>query len=378
MAGYLSDWWNTPSTDKQSDAYKGLLRGGLAMMAASGPSRMPVGFGQALAAGGTGMLDSMDASKLGRQKDYMFEQQKAKDKTAREMAEADAKRKAALRQWYKTNDPKSPAGMMSSGALEKMAIEKSKRGAGPYSGKAMDAQNLNVLLTGDLSTPHYAAAYEHYSRPKNSIDAQTGQMTSVTPDMSSIRPPTFRQPVTGAGPKVARKPVAPPKLSDAQSKAKGFHDRMLSAEKILEAVEGEGASFWGRLVENFPGGNYAQSSEYQQFEQARRNFVNAVLRRESGAVINPSEFENADKQYFPVPGDSSQVIAQKRQNRTDAVEGMLRSATPGYVEKKSKPTSRAGRKYEAMSATDFLSVDISKLSKAQQNAYGKEMTRRGM
>jgi len=37
------------------------------------------------------------------------------------------------------------------------------------------------------------------------------------------------------------------------------------------------------------------------FEQAKKNFVNAVLRLESGAVISPSEFTNADKQYFPQP-----------------------------------------------------------------------------
>jgi hypothetical protein len=56
-------------------------------------------------------------------------------------------------------------------------------------------------------------------------------------------------------------------------------------------------------------------------EQAQRNFVNAVLRQESGAVISPSEFENAQKQYFPQPGDSAKVRDQKRQNRQSAIEG---------------------------------------------------------
>ena len=35
----------------------------------------------------------------------------------------------------------------------------------------------------------------------------------------------------------------------------------------------------------------------------------------SGAVINPEEFENGKKQYFPQPGDDPTTIAQKRQNR---------------------------------------------------------------
>jgi len=37
-----------------------------------------------------------------------------------------------------------------------------------------------------------------------------------------------------------------------------------------------------------------------------------VLRKESGAAIAASEFDNAEKQYFPQPGDSDQVISQKR------------------------------------------------------------------
>lgn len=44
-----------------------------------------------------------------------------------------------------------------------------------------------------------------------------------------------------------------------------------------------------------------KSDDRQQFEQAQRNFINSVLRQESGAAIADSEFENAKKQYFPMP-----------------------------------------------------------------------------
>jgi hypothetical protein len=50
--------------------------------------------------------------------------------------------------------------------------------------------------------------------------------------------------------------------------------------------------------------------------------VNAVLRRESGAVISPEEFANAERQYFPQIGDSRPVIEQKARNRRAAIEGM--------------------------------------------------------
>ena len=78
-------------------------------------------------------------------------------------------------------------------------------------------------------------------------------------------------------------------------------------------------------------GNYSQSPEYQQAKQARDDFINAQLRRESGAAIAPSEYTNADRQYFPQPGDGPEVLAQKAKNRALAVEGMRRAAGPSYA-----------------------------------------------
>jgi hypothetical protein len=62
--------------------------------------------------------------------------------------------------------------------------------------------------------------------------------------------------------------------------------------------------------------------EFQQLVQAERNFLNAVLRRESGAVISASEFAEGAAQYFPRPGDSAEVLAQKAENRRVAIQGI--------------------------------------------------------
>src|SRR3990167_5612290 len=77
-------------------------------------------------------------------------------------------------------------------------------------------------------------------------------------------------------------------------------------------------------------GNYALSQNQQAVEQAQRNFVNAVLRQESGAVISEAEFENAKKQYFPQPGDKKNVIEQKRRNRQLAIQGFKKIAGPAW------------------------------------------------
>jgi hypothetical protein len=77
------------------------------------------------------------------------------------------------------------------------------------------------------------------------------------------------------------------------------------------------------------GANLTLSDDQQRVEQAQRDFVNAVLRQESGAVISDSEFANAKRQYFPQPGDAKEVIEQKRRNRQTAIMGFRRLAGQG-------------------------------------------------
>lgn len=120
-----------------------------------------------------------------------------------------------------------------------------------------------------------------------------------------------------------------PKLTEAEGRNAGFLQRALSAEKELSALEGEGKSLWNKTAGSIPvAGNYLKSADAQKFDQAQRNFINAVLRRESGAVISPEEFDNARIQYFPQPGDGPEVIEQKRKNRQDAIEGFRISSGP--------------------------------------------------
>ena len=60
----------------------------------------------------------------------------------------------------------------------------------------------------------------------------------------------------------------------------------------------------------------------------KRNFIAALLRRESGAVIDDSEIAWADQTYFPQPGDTAEIIEQKRQAREQAAQQMGQDGTP--------------------------------------------------
>jgi hypothetical protein len=108
-----------------------------------------------------------------------------------------------------------------------------------------------------------------------------------------------------------------------QALVNSYANRLTESESVLDAVADDFAgdlAFGGSLP------NLLQSDKRQQYEQAKRNFVNAVLRRESGAVISPDEFSNADKQYFPQAGDSPAVVLQKEANRNTVINNFYREA----------------------------------------------------
>lgn len=122
-------------------------------------------------------------------------------------------------------------------------------------------------------------------------------------------------------------------LTEGQSKALLFGTRMQEANSILEELAQNG------VTTSVPGSragyglgaaiNALQPADRQRLDQAKRDFLNAVLRRESGAVIADTEFNNGDKQYFPQPGDSEAVIAQKKRNREVAMRGILAEVPDG-------------------------------------------------
>lgn len=129
----------------------------------------------------------------------------------------------------------------------------------------------------------------------------------------------------------AGKPVVPFKsLTEGQAKANLFGTRMKEADRIINELASNGV-LAPSLPQQITGGNgitgraatAAAKPEQQQVDQAQRDFINAVLRRESGAAIAREEFDNARMQYFAQPGDSEQVLAQKARNRALAIEGML-------------------------------------------------------
>jgi hypothetical protein len=143
-------------------------------------------------------------------------------------------------------------------------------------------------------------------------------------------------------------------LTESQGNATAFGMRMNEAHSALKKLESKGETGTGVIggtvggvaglvpligdkltagVDNIfnvlPGVLGGYSSEQQQVLNGRINFITAVLRKESGATIQPSEFATAERLYFPKPGDSDVVIKQKQKARELAIQAMKIQAGPG-------------------------------------------------
>lgn len=105
--------------------------------------------------------------------------------------------------------------------------------------------------------------------------------------------------------------------SQPEIESAGFAVRSEDADKTIEKFSEIGAESLSRARKILPG--EAVSPEFQQLEQAGRNFMAAVLRKESGAAITPDEMAQGFIQYIPQPGDSKEVQEQKRRNRSIAI-----------------------------------------------------------
>lgn len=152
------------------------------------------------------------------------------------------------------------------------------------------------------------------------------------------------------------------KPTDNQITAAGFARRLEQSEKAFDKLINRGFDRT-KSTERF--GDYApgeaKGADRILMDQAERNFINAVLRRESGAAISPAEFKNAEAQYFPRPGDTPETVEQKRANRLQALEMLKIASGPAYeMVPLVEPRASSGRQTAAGNA----STQVEKMDKA--------------
>ena len=135
------------------------------------------------------------------------------------------------------------------------------------------------------------------------------------------------------------------KKTEVQGNAEQFANRLENAEKAFSKVPTENLGLSGAAqgaAGNILGvGGFLQTENFQKMQQAKMEWVTAVLRKESGAAIGKEEFTSYDKQFFPQPGDKPSVIEQKAEARRVTAEAMKKTAGPGYKSPTPAPAAAA-------------------------------------
>lgn len=190
--------------------------------------------------------------------------------------------------------------------------------------------------------------------PKGTYDHERGVL--VDGRTGEARPVTMNGQPIG----VKEKP-----LTETQGAAAGFGLRAKEAQNILNSLESRDKKAGGPVIDGgriregaarlpLIGGAVGDSvnalptwaggpNEQQQgYMQAKQNFITAVLRKESGAVIGADEYRTEDRKYFPQPGDGPTIIAQKRAARDLAIQALEVQAGRPLPNAKSNAGGRAG------------------------------------
>jgi hypothetical protein len=196
-------------------------------------------------------------------------------------------------------------------------------------------KGLTGLSIANTMTPNELAAnalgrdrLNFDKREKWEVDKDRGIV--VKPETGEARQITLNNKPVGAKEKDP---------NENQSNAALYAGRMKAANSVITELGNDPSVLGASINQSLTGtpliggalggaSNYFLSPQTKQYLQAQRDFINAVLRRESGAAIGEQEFDNARKQYFPQPGDDEATKQQKADARARAIAGIEVAAGP--------------------------------------------------
>lgn len=140
-----------------------------------------------------------------------------------------------------------------------------------------------------------------------SVDPQTGQVT-------------FQQ---GAN-------IKP--MTEGQSKDTSWAVRAEGALQAFEPVSNALTSLPSSIGSQVPYvGNYLKGGGYQKAEQAAREFLAPILRKDSGGAVTPEEIVLYGEIYIPAPGDGPEVLSAKKAARRRSVDALKAGMTPQAI-----------------------------------------------
>ena len=123
-------------------------------------------------------------------------------------------------------------------------------------------------------------------------------------------------------------------FTEGQSKDVVYATRAQGALEVLDPIAGELTNLGSQMAGSDPTGiirGRVQSPEYQIARNAGDEFLQAILRKDTGAAITASEQALYGQTYLPQPGDGPQVLEAKRVARQRAVAAINAGMSPSQI-----------------------------------------------
>lgn len=149
-------------------------------------------------------------------------------------------------------------------------------------------------------------------------------------------------------------------FTEGQSKDNVYVTRAEGALAVFDPVSEALTSRGEHLAEMVPLGlgRGAQSDQFQVAKQAGEEFLQAILRKDTGAAITSQEQELYGKTYLPQPGDGPAVLEAKRASRARAVEAMKAGMSAEQVAVAERALVEAARRTDAGGAAGVTGPDV--------------------
>ncbi|MEN5106654.1 hypothetical protein [Brucella anthropi] len=146
-------------------------------------------------------------------------------------------------------------------------------------------------------------------------------------------------------------------MTEGQSKDTTYATRAAGALPILDQYGNALTSITEQVGGNLPvAGNYIKSPEYQQAEQAGTEFLQAILRKDTGAAITKEETQEYGRVYLPQPGDSAEVLTQKKAARARALNALEAGMTPQALLAKERALKKGASSGAPDTSSDPLGI----------------------
>lgn len=120
-----------------------------------------------------------------------------------------------------------------------------------------------------------------------------------------------------------------PGFKEYQTKDAIFAERLARTNAEIDAITRNynpasttNAFWWDNSLLN--------SQEWRLYQQAAREGIAAILRKDTGAAVTETEWELYFPMLYPQPGDGPEVVEQKRRSREAAAHGLAQSSGGAY------------------------------------------------